>query len=264
MQRDADLLPEGGLALGLFLAATGVLFVPLARAAADRIAERLPEAHPDWGAVHVLGAFLVGVVASVGAALLPGADVLALLVKTHLVVGSVAATALALTPRGPGGLPALGIAAGGNVRSVAAGVLAYVLLVPPLLGVILSWPGLAERCGIEVAPQAVLTGMLELRGAALALAVLLAVALQPLLEEVVFRGFLQPILVRRLGGAAGVIVTSAVFALLHGTSALLPIFALSLLLGWIQLRTRRLAAAWAVHALHNGLVLTLVLDPAFG
>jgi membrane protease YdiL (CAAX protease family) len=46
-----------------------------------------------------------------------------------------------------------------------------------------------------------------------------------------------------------------VFAALHGTEGIVPIFALSLLLGAIMLRTQRLTAAWAVHAAYNALVI---------
>jgi len=84
------------------------------------------------------------------------------------------------------------------------------------------------------------------------------VAVIPLFEEVMFRGFLQPLLVQNLGDRGGVALTSFVFALLHGASSILPIFGLSLVLGGIMLRTQRLAAPWAVHALHNGLMLVLL------
>ncbi len=42
-------------------------------------------------------------------------------------------------------------------------------------------------------------------------------------------------------------------AALHGPSAFLPIFGLSLVLGAVMLRTQRLVAAWGIHALHNGI-----------
>src|SRR5262249_54711405 len=75
--------------------------------------------------------------------------------------------------------------------------------------------------------------------------------LMPLFEEALFRGMLQPVLVQYLRPAAGIVVTSILFGAMHGLDAFLPIFALSLLLGWIRHRTQRLSAAWAVHALHN-------------
>jgi membrane protease YdiL (CAAX protease family) len=83
----------------------------------------------------------------------------------------------------------------------------------------------------------------------------LAVLVLPYFEELIFRGFLQPLLVQNLGDRGGVVATSAVFAALHGASPFLPIFGLSLILGGVMLRTQRLVGSFAVHALHNGLML---------
>jgi membrane protease YdiL (CAAX protease family) len=54
------------------------------------------------------------------------------------------------------------------------------------------------------------------------------------------------------------VLTSVLFAGLHGGSAFLPIFGLSLVLGALMLRTGRLASVAVVHALHNGAMLVLV------
>ena len=44
---------------------------------------------------------------------------------------------------------------------------------------------------------------------------LFAIVLGPLFEEIVFRGFIQPLLSRDLGDVAGILITAAVFGLLH-------------------------------------------------
>jgi uncharacterized protein len=49
----------------------------------------------------------------------------------------------------------------------------------------------------------------------LALVALFGVTLGPLFEELFFRGFLQPLLVRSLGAAAGILVAAIPFGLLH-------------------------------------------------
>jgi membrane protease YdiL (CAAX protease family) len=88
---------------------------------------------------------------------------------------------------------------------------------------------------------------------------LLATLVVPFFEELLFRGFLQPFLVQNFHDRGGVVLTSLFFAMLHGGSAFGPIFVLSLLLGGIALRTRRLWASWAVHAVHNGLMIAVFL-----
>jgi hypothetical protein len=81
----------------------------------------------------------------------------------------------------------------------------------------------------------------------------------PFVEELFFRGFLQPLLVQNFRDKGGVVLTAAIFGALHGASSFLPIFGLALVLGGVMLRTQRLMAAWAIHALHNGLQIGLIL-----
>ena len=115
-----------------------------------------------------------------------------------------------------------------------------------------------RAAGIEPEPQEIALQMLQLSGPALWGAAALAVLVMPLLEEILFRAFLQPLLVSALGVTGGVGATSVAFAALHGASAFLPIFTLSLVLGAVMLRTRRLSSAFCVHALHNGVTLLLL------
>jgi membrane protease YdiL (CAAX protease family) len=252
---------EGNVTAGLVLLVTAFALAPVARALADRLLAPQRVFFARWGFTHVLSALLIGFGAAVLSAFVPGQGILMALVKMCLITAVVVAWCVACARRlDPEGLGALGVRPGANLRSIAAGVGAYVLLVPAWAGVVFVWPAAARMLGIEVVEQEVLVEIVELFGtSSLWLALFLAIAVQPLLEEVVFRGFLQPLLVQNLHEKGGIVATSVLFGLMHGLSAFLPIFALSLLLGWIQLRTQRLAAAWAVHALHNGLVLALGL-----
>lgn len=170
----------------------------------------------------------------------------------------IAGRAATLEPRG---WRALGIRPGGNRRACALGALGFALFLPAFLSLSWVWHWLLEALGEpveaqEVAQQAVLIG-----GAWLPLLLVLVVVILPFFEELVFRGFLQPLLVDRLGGAGGVVVTSLAFALLHEQTARLPVFALSLFLGSVMLRTARLPAVWLIHSLNNGIAIALVLHP---
>lgn len=158
----------------------------------------------------------------------------------------------------PEGAASLGLRARGSLRAAGAGLVCYALLVPGLFGLSLSWPWLLERLGGEFKPQELANALADLAGSQRLLAALLAVLVLPFFEELIFRGFLQPLLVQNLGDRGGVFLASLVFAVLHGDSALLPILGLSLLLGSLMLRTQRLAAAWLVHAAHNGLAFLLL------
>lgn len=91
----------------------------------------------------------------------------------------------------------------------------------------------------------------------LALVGVFAVTLGPLCEELIFRGFLQPLLARTLGAAAGVVVTAAVFALPHGPQYawswqhVLLITLAGAVFGWVRHRSGSTMAAAVMHAGYN-------------
>jgi membrane protease YdiL (CAAX protease family) len=88
---------------------------------------------------------------------------------------------------------------------------------------------------------------------------LIGTTLAPMCEEIVFRGFLQPLLVRSLGAAPGILLAAAAFGLMHlqeyGYSwrhALL-ISAAGAGFGWMRQKTGSTKAAAVMHAAYNGL-----------
>lgn len=97
---------------------------------------------------------------------------------------------------------------------------------------------------------------------------LLTVALQVAAEELLFRGWLQPLLARALGLSAAVVATALAFAALHllgGAAGALPLANLALgglLFGLIAARDGGVAGAVAAHGAWNaGEQLLLGLDP---
>lgn len=159
----------------------------------------------------------------------------------------------------PEGWRALGLWRGFHVRAIAAGVTAYVLSLPGLLGLGLAWPWFLEWTGAGFEPQALAESFRTLPENRVGLVLVLGIGVLPLFEEILFRVFLQPLLVQNFSEKGGVLLTSILFAALHGQSAFLPVFGLSLVLGAVMLRTQRLAAVWAVHALHNALMFTWLM-----
>ena len=92
---------------------------------------------------------------------------------------------------------------------------------------------------------------------AVILIALLGTTIGPLFEEIVFRGFLQPLTVRSLGAAAGVIAAAVPFGLMHlqeyGYSwrhALLISLA-GAAFGWMRQRTGSLKPAVVMHITYN-------------
>ncbi|MAE29035.1 MAG: hypothetical protein CMJ87_08685 [Planctomycetes bacterium] len=182
------------------------------------------------------------------------------LLATNLVLG-LPAIGLVLFVRRPagGGLARLGLGSSGGLRAALGGACAWLLLLPGILGLGILWPALLAAAGQTPQAQPFIDDFLTGSGMSLALAVFLAAIVTPLLEELLFRGFLQPLLAERLGSGAAIVITSLLFSALHGLSASGPIFGLSLVLGMTMARTGRLAGPWAIHALHNGGTLLLLL-----
>jgi membrane protease YdiL (CAAX protease family) len=86
---------------------------------------------------------------------------------------------------------------------------------------------------------------------------LIAVTLAPVCEELIFRGFLQPLLSRSLGAALGILIAASPFALLHGPEygwswrhvALIGLAGVGF--GWARYATASTAAAAAMHSTYN-------------
>lgn len=89
----------------------------------------------------------------------------------------------------------------------------------------------------------------------------LGVLVAPLVEETIFRGFLYPVIARRLGIAAGVAVTGILFGLMHaaqlwgGWGQIALLILVGVVLTWVRARTGTVAASYFVHLGYNGLQL---------
>lgn len=87
-----------------------------------------------------------------------------------------------------------------------------------------------------------------------------SVTLAPAFEEVFFRGFLYPVIARRLGMYAGIGLTSVCFALLHAQQlggSWAPVFAIFLVgvvLTTVRAVSKSLAASFIVHVAYNGTI----------
>lgn len=87
---------------------------------------------------------------------------------------------------------------------------------------------------------------------------LAAATIGPVCEELIFRGFLLPLLVRSLGPWPGVVLSALPFAVLHGPQYawswrhVLLIVVAGAAFGWMRQRTGSTAASTVMHAGYNG------------
>jgi membrane protease YdiL (CAAX protease family) len=88
----------------------------------------------------------------------------------------------------------------------------------------------------------------------------LGILVAPLVEETMFRGFLYPILARRLGMTAGVILTGVLFGAMHaqqlwgGWGQITLLIGVGILLTWVRARTGTVTASYFVHLGYNSLL----------
>lgn len=92
------------------------------------------------------------------------------------------------------------------------------------------------------------------------LQVLTVMALLPAVaEEALFRGVMQPLLIKGSGRHFGIILTSLIFALLHQQfQVLLAIFVLGMVLGYLREWTKSLWVPTLVHFVNNGSIVVMV------
>jgi len=89
---------------------------------------------------------------------------------------------------------------------------------------------------------------------------ILSITLAPLMEELFFRGFLYPVLARRLGLQVAVFLTALAFALLHGAQLgfawgpVLVIFLVGVILTMVRARQNSVAAGVLIHMAYNGTI----------
>ncbi|MGC2660440.1 MAG: type II CAAX endopeptidase family protein [Bryobacteraceae bacterium] len=103
-----------------------------------------------------------------------------------------------------------------------------------------------------------------------ALLVIFAIFLGPISEELVFRGFLQPLLSRTFGVAAGISLTAATFGCLHGPEyswAWQYVLAVSLagaVFGVLRATTNSIIPSTIMHGAYNALFVVAMIAQKYG
>jgi|GEM_PF-760969 len=226
---------------------------------------RLDLTHAD----RVIGAGLVGMIvigAVMGArvsdaAADPAAAQAAAMVSSLGLIGSAVFFLVKAWQTTPAGLRSAGLLPRRPGRDLVVGLAGFVV------GTLFTWATLAAvaaaaRAGGSDVPEVNHT-LLEQLGreptlAAVTQLVGIAVLMGPLLEEVVFRGLLQTLLIDTLGRRfrwTAVLIAAAVFALIHAGAVSWHgwpgLFVLGLVLGWLYERTGSLLPCYLAHALFN-------------
>lgn len=142
-------------------------------------------------------------------------------------------------------------------RDIGSGVIAYVAAMPYILLYAALYQIWLQSRGYEPELQDAMRIYAELpAGGVRIYFIFLALVLAPVAEELLFRGVLLPALSRRFGVGAAIVVSSALFALMHmHVPGLVPLFLLSIALSVAYIYTRSVIVPIVMHMVFNSVSL---------
>ncbi len=136
--------------------------------------------------------------------------------------------------------------------------LLYIAAAYPLL--ILVQGIVHNATGGEGAPQDVVRFLTEAKSSKDRIAMLaMAVVVAPIAEEFIFRGYIYAVIKKYIGVLAGLILTSLLFALVHGHAHSMPaLFTLAFCLGLAYEHTGSLPLTVTMHAVFNAFQIAII------
>lgn len=162
---------------------------------------------------------------------------------------------------------AVGVRLGAVGPGLAHGVVGFAAILPVCIAALIVNAVIVQMLGGRVEVHPLLDTVQKTREPwVMILAGVQAAVLAPLAEEFMYRGVLMMALVKQIGVTGALVVSSAVFGVVHlpaEPQAVLALFVLGMALGYVAHRTRSLVAPIVAHALFNALmVLGTFLGPA--
>ena len=134
--------------------------------------------------------------------------------------------------------------------------------VPMFLALSATWAWFLEVAGWGFEPQQMLAVLSEATHTERMVVLGYGAVGAPLVEELVFRGFLLPPLERRAERSGAIVAAGAVFGLVHlsDPAAVLPLVVLGTGLAWLRVRCGSVWPGVGVHVLNNAIALGVSLN----
>lgn len=154
-------------------------------------------------------------------------------------------------------ITSLGLSAANLFVNIKQGIKRYLITLPLIMlaGFIINL--ISGYFGQNPEMQDVVRWVLEEKSLfVLVSLIFFGIVIAPVIEEIMFRGFLQPALKNFFGGRYAIVLSASLFAGVHmDIFAFFQIFILGMLLGYLYEKTQTLVASIIVHVLHNSLTL---------
>ncbi len=148
--------------------------------------------------------------------------------------------------------------AAGDIRTA---LFSYLIAMPVFIGLSIVSSYIFRSVHTPINPVQ-LEGMLASSPLDRILLLIETAVVAPIVEETMFRGVLMPALMSRWGRAGGMVVSSAIFALLHPNlpEGFLPLFGIGLAFAIVFSKRRTLLPSIVMHSVHNGIItITMIL-----
>ena len=107
--------------------------------------------------------------------------------------------------------------------------------------------------------QEVITMFEEASDTSIALLAFSVAILTPFAEELLFRGFILGMLMKRYEDTIAIVISSLIFAIAHEPIAMGLAFGGGLLYGWVRVRTGSVIPGMMAHAIWNGFITFIVI-----
>ena len=107
--------------------------------------------------------------------------------------------------------------------------------------------------------QEVITMFEEASDTSIALLAFSVAILTPFAEELLFRGFILGMLMKRYENTTAIVISSLIFAIAHEPIAMGLAFGGGLLYGWVRVRTGSVIPGMMAHAIWNGFITFVVI-----
>ncbi|OIO32555.1 MAG: hypothetical protein AUJ70_05220 [Candidatus Omnitrophica bacterium CG1_02_40_15] len=157
-------------------------------------------------------------------------------------------------------LSSLGIAFESFYKNVLSGIAAYIFIMPILILVLIVSMLFLDAIGYKPPTQPVFDMFFEEKRSSVILFLTIFVSIfGPIIEEIFFRGFLYNAVKKRFGALLGMLLSGALFSVLHtNIVGFLPIMILGVLMAFLYEITGSLIASISIHILHNSIIVGFV------
>jgi len=160
----------------------------------------------------------------------------------------------------------IGLSVTNFFKNIFIGIAGYIAALPMIIGLLVFTIITMRLAGYEPPVEPILRLFLEEDNVLFLLySVIFVCILGPIFEEIFFRGFMYAAFRKRVGIFRALLITSALFSVLHtNIMGFLPIMALGGLLAYLYEKTGSIVAPIVVHIIHNtGMMVFLFLIKEF-